>query len=185
MRKLTTIVVLAMLTLSIHAQGQGNRQQRFSPEKFEADFQEYITKEAKLTQQEVDAFFPIYKEMQEKQRKLFDRQRDLAKTKPADEEGCLKAIKEGDEVELELKRIQQAYHQKLLKKLSASKVYDILKAEQRYLRHVMRNWGRSGARGNGQWGGQWPGQWPGQGQGDRNGQRQGQWPNNWQGQQRN
>ena len=134
-----------MLSLSISAQGFGQQnQQRFSPEKFEADLQEYITKEAKLTPQEAGKFFPVYKEMQEKQRALFARQLELANVKPADEQGCMKVIKESDDIDLDLKRIQKNYHARFMEMMSASKVYDILKAEQNFHRRTMRNWGRTG-----------------------------------------
>ena len=122
--------------------------------KFEAELQDFITKEAKLTPQEAAKFFPVYKEMQEKQRELFDRQRELAKVKPTDEQGCLKVIKESDEIDLNLKRIQQTYHQRFIELLSASKVYDILKAEQRFHRHMMKNWGRGNGEQKGERGGQ-------------------------------
>lgn len=146
MKKILTIIVMLTAVIMVNAQGGQQAQQRFSPEKFEADLQGYITKEAHLTQQEASKFFPVYKEMQEKQRALFDRQRELAKVKPSDEQGCLKVIKESDEIDLELKRIQQTYHARFIELLSASKVYDILKAEQRFHRHMMKNWGR----GNGE-----------------------------------
>ena len=144
-----------MLTMSVSAQGvgQGFRQgfgqgqgqgqgQRFSPERFQAQLEEFITKEASLTSQEATAFFPVYREMMEKQRAVFMRQRNVSRVKPADEQGCLKAIKEQDEIDLELKRIQQTYHLRFLEILSASKVYDILRAEEKFHRNMMRSWGR-------------------------------------------
>ena len=146
--RLLTIIVLLMLTLSVGAQEAPRQpQQHFSPEKFEADLQAFITNEAKLTQQEAAKFFPVYKEMQEKQRAIFGRQRQLlTKEKPADEQGCLRNIKDCDELDLELKRIQQNYHVRFLELLPASKVYDILKAEDRFHRHMMKNWGRGAQR---------------------------------------
>ena len=80
--------------------------------------------------------------MQEKQRAVFMRQRNVSRVKPADEQGCLKAIKEQDEIDLELKRIQQTYHLRFLEALPASRVYDILRAEEHFHRNMMRNWGR-------------------------------------------
>ena len=141
MKKVFYIIVLTAL-FTIKATAQDQRQQRFSPEKFEAELKDYITKEANLTPQEAAKFFPLYKEMQEKQRALFGRQRGLGLVKPFDEQGCLKVIKEIDEIDLELKRIQQTYHTRFIEQLSASKVYDILRAEERFHRHMMRNWGR-------------------------------------------
>lgn len=161
MKRIISTLFLAALTLGIAAQGghqhpsgqQGRQQtstqqgQRFSPEKFEAQLQEFITTEAHLTPQEATKFFPVYKEMQQKQRALFSRQRELEKEKPSDEQGCLKVIREGDEIDLELKRIQQAYHKTFLELLPASKVYDILKAEQHFHRRMMKNWGRGDSSG--------------------------------------
>lgn len=142
--------------------------------------QEYITKEANLTPEDATKFFPLYKEMQDKQRKLFARQRELANVKPSDEQGCLNVIKESDEIDLELKRIQQNYHKRFISLLSASKLYDIMQAEQRFYRHLMRDWGRGGGQ-FGQFGGQFGqfGQWPQQP--NRQGQQQNR---QWQRQQR-
>ncbi|MCR4602129.1 MAG: hypothetical protein K5683_01175 [Prevotella sp.] len=141
MKKFVTILTILMFALTIGA--QDNRlQQHFSPERFEADLQQFITKEAKLSQEEADKFFPLYKEMQEKQRALFERQRELAKVKPNDEKGCLKVLKESDDIDLELKRIQKRYHLHFLDLMPASKVYDILQAEMRFHRHMMRSWSR-------------------------------------------
>lgn len=123
-------------------QGFGQQGQRFSPERFQQQLEEAITKEASLTPQEAAAFFPVYREMQEKQRAVFMRQRNVSRVKPADEQGCLKAIKEQDEIDLELKRIQQTYHLRFLETLPASRVYDILRAEEKFHRNMMRSWGR-------------------------------------------
>ncbi|MBO4812077.1 MAG: hypothetical protein J5552_11035 [Prevotella sp.] len=171
MKKFYLALVMALCALGIQAQWQGwpqggqqgrpqgqqgrpqagqqGAQQRFSPEKFDADMQDFITKEANLTPQEASKFFPVYKEMQEKQRVLFMRQSQVARTKPADEQGCLKAIKESDDIDLELKNIQKTYHKRFLDLLPASKVYDILQAEQRFYRHTMRSWGRGNGNTNG------------------------------------
>lgn len=137
MKRICIFIVTVLATLSINAQDN----QRFSPEKFEAKLQEFITQEAKLTTQEAEAFFPIYKQMLAKQREVFDRQRQLGRNKPADEAGCLKAIKDRDTYDLELKTIQQTYHNRFLELLPASKVYDILKAEDRFHRQMMHQWG--------------------------------------------
>ena len=119
---------------------QGMQQMKFSPEKFQADLEQYITKKACLTPQEAAKFFPIYKEMQSKQRAVYERQRQLGWVKPADEKGCEKVIRQRDEYDLELKRIQQTYHNKFLSVISASKLYDVLNAEDRFHRQMLRGW---------------------------------------------
>ena len=165
MRKLTVILLNMVMTLVVMAQlhaPQGQRQgfsgrqqggmpqmqqqMKFSPEKFQADLEQYITKKACLTPQEAAKFFPIYKEMQSKQRAVYERQRQLGWVKPADEKGCEKVIRQRDEYDLELKRIQQTYHNKFLSVISASKLYDVLNAEDRFHRQMLRGW--SPKRGN-------------------------------------
>lgn len=137
------MAMLMAIGISAQEQKRPQHEQKFSPEKFDAELQNFITKEAHLTPQEAAAFFPIYKEMQQKQRSLYNRQRQLAKNKPDGEEACRKAIEEADNIDLELKRIQQEYHKRFFEMLPASKVYDILKAEERFHRRMMMNWGNN------------------------------------------
>ena len=130
-----------VLTMSAQ-QPKPQQHERFSPEKFQNALEQYIKQEVQLTSQDASKFFSVYKEMHQKQRPLFDKQKSLAKAKPQDEEGCKKVIEEHDAIDLELKRIQQSYHKRFLELLPASKVYDILRAEQRFYRHTMKNWGQ-------------------------------------------
>lgn len=125
------------IVLCLHAQDKGG-QHRFSPDKFDAELREFITNEAKLTEQEAAKFFPVYKEMQAKQREVFGRQKALGMSKPEDEKACKEAIRQRDENDLEMKRIQQAYHEKFLKLLPAAKVYAILQAEDQFHRRMLR-----------------------------------------------
>lgn len=135
------------MVITMNAQKHRPQQkERFSPEKFQCALEQYIKEEAQLSGKEASKFFSIYKEMHKKQRPLFEQQKSLAKVKPQDEEGCRKVIEERDAIDLELKRIQQSYHKRFLELLPASKVYDILKAEQRFYRHTMKNWGQKKGR---------------------------------------
>ena len=139
MKRLTVTLLSLALVLVVSAQGfRPQPQPKFSPEKFQADLEQSITKEACLSPQEAAKFFPIYKEMQAKQRAVYERQRQLGWGKPADEKGCEKAIRQRDEYDLELKRIQQTYHNKFLSVLSASKLFDVLRAEDRFHRQMLR-----------------------------------------------
>ena len=121
---------------------QNGQQQRFSPEKYQADLEQYITKEACLTPQEASAFFPLFREMQKKQRALYNKMREDVRIKPTDEAACKKMIQKRDQVELELKSIQQTYHNMFFSVMPASKVFDVIKAEDQYHRGLLRNMGR-------------------------------------------
>jgi hypothetical protein len=133
--------MMMTLAFAIAVMAQGNQpSQKFSPEKFDADLQEFITREAHLSPTEAEVFFPVYKEMQKKQRMVYGKQMSLGRQKPKDENGCKKAIQDRDELELEMKRIQQTYHAKFFDILPATKVYDVIHAEDRFHRRMLRGW---------------------------------------------
>ena len=52
------------------------------------------------------------------------------------------AVQKRDELELEQKVILQTYHNKFFKVIPASKVYDVIIAENRFHRFAIRNWGQ-------------------------------------------
>ena len=135
MRVLLVLFALNCFVFNVSAQ------QKFSPEKYQADLEQFITKEAGLTSKEAEAFFPLLREMQEKQRTIYKQMKAEGKVKPSDEKACKKAIQKRDRMELELKNIQQTYHNKFLAVLPASKVFDVIIAEERFNRRMFRNWG--------------------------------------------
>lgn len=131
------LFMFGILAIGTYAQGQ----QKFDPAKFDAEQQQFITKAANLTDQEAARFFPLFREMQKKQRAIYERQRKLGFKKPADEKGCAESIRQHDQIDLELKQIQQTYHNKFLRVIPASKLYDVLQAEDRFFRMKLRSWG--------------------------------------------
>ena len=64
---LVSAVLMMMFFLGVNAE----EQQKFSPEKFQADLEQYITNEAGFTPEEAAKFFPLYREMQKKQRVVY------------------------------------------------------------------------------------------------------------------
>ena len=134
MKRYTVILFSMLLTLMVSAQDQ----KKFSPEKFQAALEQFMTTEANLTADEAAKFFPIYREMQSKQRAVYKQMKELGKNKPADEKACRKAVEKRDELELEQRRIAQSYHVKFFEVLPASKVYDVIKAENRFHRRALR-----------------------------------------------
>ena len=135
------LISCCLVFLSILAASAQEQPQKFSPEKFQAELEQFITNDACLTPQEATKFFPLYREMQKKQRSVYNQMRASGKIKPADEAECRKAIQKRDELELELKNIQQSYHNRFFTVLPASKVFDVIKAEDRFHRKTFRNWG--------------------------------------------
>ena len=136
MKKIVTISLLLMMAVMVSAQDN----KRFSPEKFEADLKAYITKEASLTPQEADRVYPVFCELREKQRVIYEKMRKLGMNKPVGDEACKQAIVEYDKLNLELRQLDVDYHKRMIKKVSASKVYEIMQAENRFHRQMMKGW---------------------------------------------
>jgi hypothetical protein len=123
-----------LLTLMVSAQDQ----KKFSPEKFQADLEEFITKEAHFDQQEAAKFFPLLRELHAKQRAIYGRMRQTPK--PGDDAKCAEAIREWDKANIELKQLDQQYHKKMMQVVPASKLFDAIMAESRFHRKMMKGW---------------------------------------------
>ena len=137
MKKLLCITLCLFYLTLVKAQ----EQQKFSPEKFQADLEQYITTEAGLTNEEAAKFFPLYREMQQKQRVVYNKIHELFKL-PHDEASCKRAIQRRDQLEIELKQIAQTYHNKFLRVLPASKVIGTIIAEDKFHRRAFRKLGQ-------------------------------------------
>lgn len=135
MKRLLLILTIVFVALRADAQ---QKRHGFDAGRFQASMEQFITKEAGLTPQESSRFFPVYREYMRKYRALFDRMRCQSRIKPADEEGCRKSIQQRDDIDIQMKRLQQQYHEKFMDVLSASKVYDVLKAEDLFHRQCFK-----------------------------------------------
>lgn len=134
MKRLLFILVVVLSALRLSAQ-EGPR---FNPEKFEAELEQYITTEAALSPQEAAKFFPLYKEMQRKQRLLFNKMKGYRHTDTRDDKASMDAIRAKDELDVQIKKLQQQYHLKFCKVLPAGKVLRIIKAEEKFHRQAFR-----------------------------------------------
>lgn len=124
------------MSLAVFAENQGKR---FDPQKFTKDQEAFITKEARLTQQEANAFFPIFREMQQKERALFKQQRDLKRKNPQNDKEAAQIINELDNIEMQMTKIKQQYHSKFCKAISPVKVLQCINAEEKFKHFIMGN----------------------------------------------
>ena len=135
------LLVFAVLMFVVALGASAEEQQKFSPEKFQADLEQYITTEAGLTNEEAAKFFPLYREMQQKQRVVYNKIHELFKL-PHDEASCKRAIQRRDQLEIELKQIAQTYHNKFLRVIPASQVIGTIVAEDKFHRRAFRKFGQ-------------------------------------------
>lgn len=134
----TTVLMILMLCTSGVANGQHKKRPPFNPAKFEADLEQFITVNACLSPSQAASFFPVYRQMMKKQRALFDEMRRLRMINPKDNEACEEAIRKQDELDIQIKQLQQEYHGRFLTMLPANKVLAIIKAEEKFHRQIFR-----------------------------------------------
>ena len=129
MRRLTLTLLLSCFILGSYAQ-----REHFDPEQFENRLTQYVIEAANLTQQEANVFITIHKEMYDKQLVLFKRIRQYQHSTENNPKKCKQIVQEIDKLNIQLKQLQQVYHNKLLNKLPAEKVFLALKAEAQFHR---------------------------------------------------
>ena len=135
-----------MFSLVINANDQNKERRGFNPDRYQADLEKYIVKKAGLTQKEAAAFLPIYREMKAKMRPIYEA--NHKKPNVSSDEEYKKLIQQRDANEIQLKKIQQQYHNKFLKILPASKVFKLIREEENFHRSsfskVLENRNRRG-----------------------------------------
>ena len=158
---ITFIIILILPFVNAQAQkNEGFPRRQFSPEQFVKDMTEFITKEAGLSPMEAQAFFPIYFEMQELQRKNNEARMQLAWSinEQATEADYERVLVKMNELELKDKQLEKDYMKKFHKVLSYKKLYKVKMAAYRYNMVALHRFSPN-RRGNGnhQRGGGWNG----------------------------
>lgn len=136
MKKNFLLMILLFSALAMSAQKEPRP--KFDPAKFDAELEQFITTDAALSPQEAAQFFPLYREMLRKQRVCFDEMRRYRHMDANDDKVCREMIEKKDKMDVEIKEIQQQYHSKFMKILPASKVFRIIKAEERFHRQAFK-----------------------------------------------
>lgn len=137
-KKFIVLVLVALLT-SVTAGAQNkNKPKGFDPKRFQAELEQFITTEAGLTPQEASVFFPVYREMTKRQRMLFDEMRRYHHVDTRNNEACTQAIRKQDELDIEMKQLQQEFHGRFMLILPAGKVMSVIKAEEKFHRQMFK-----------------------------------------------
>ncbi len=124
-------------------QPQGpNRNEQFSPAEYWEQQKEFFTNQASLTQDEADAFFPIYNELQQKKRELNREIRRIMREEGGpmiSEDGSLKAIDAKADVNIKIAELEKEYLQKFKQVLPASKILKIQNAEEQFNSQILKD----------------------------------------------
>lgn len=145
LKRISLVLLVALMTLPL----QAHDKPKFDPARFQADLEQFITTEAGLNPRQAAAFFPLYREMQKKQRMLFNKMRCYQHVDTRDQRAAEKAIRECDLIDLEMKELQQAYHKKFCKILPAGVVWNIIRADEKFHRQAFQRMVKRGGRPDG------------------------------------
>ena len=155
MKKATLLLLFLITSALSFAQNKGDvtlsgGARGFNKQEFRQRVQDYITKEANLTQEEAKAFFPIYNEYKDKQRQIHMSINKLKKNNPNnnDEKAYEKCLMEMAELNAEMAGLDSIYYKKICKAISAQKFFKILNIEDRMHRKMLQNYNKPRPRGN-------------------------------------
>jgi hypothetical protein len=138
-RFLALLAILMISLVSLASQPQGRKHHGgFDPKRFQAELEQFITTNACLTPSEAAKFFPVYRQMGKKMRMIFDEMRRTRHVNPNDNEACAESIRRQDELDIQLKQLQQEYHSRFMTILSPKKVFSVIKAEERFHRQAFK-----------------------------------------------
>lgn len=115
-----------------------HQKETFDPARFQRELEQFIVGEACLSPQEASVFFSVYREWKTKERALWGQRRRYRHIDPSNDAEALEAIRQQDKLDIEIKKLQQQYHEKILKMLPAGKVLQIIIAEDKFHRKAFR-----------------------------------------------
>lgn len=153
-RILFTIVIAIIAITNITAQEQQKREKRkkFSPKEFQARQKEFITKEAQLTVEEAEKFFPIFFELQKEKWLINEETRKKVGFKRGEQfsdEQCLQFVNELANAKIRTAELEKAYIDKYLQVIPACKILRVQHAEEHFQRHMLKNmWERKNKKRN-------------------------------------
>ena len=138
-KKALLFIGILGMTFSLFAQTEKLNEEKRKD--FEAQKIAFFTQVMDLTPEEAAKFWPLYNEMQKKIREEGGKMRNIMKSSSL-EEVSEKQAKDNItvmlETELNVQMLKKEYYQKIMKELSAKKLWQMLKAERDFQRQLWK-----------------------------------------------
>ena len=133
-RSISILLLLLFCTIVVSAQDN----KRFDAARFEAELEQFIVTDAFLSPDEASRFFPLYREMRNKQREIQGEDKKFHHFDRRNDKECEEMIRRRDDRDIEMKELLKEYHEKFMRILPASKVYQILQSEEKFHRRLFK-----------------------------------------------
>ena len=137
MKRILTFIISLIAVITIAAQNKHS----FSPKEFVQRQERFIIKEAHLTPEEADKFFPLFHEMNNQLRKKEKEIRELMRkvqTKKLDENEYKHIYNELNNLAINKVKTEQAYYKKILHVISIEKALRVQEAKRRFDRQYLK-----------------------------------------------
>lgn len=141
MKRFVLFITTLLVCFCLNAQNQGlgriqNPRAEFNPELYTKRMNEFVAREAHLTDAESAKFFPLLNEMQNKQRQIGRQQREIMmkafRNTNISEEDYEQMVMRVTSLEIESRKVEQTYYKKFHTVLSWKKIYGVRVALARF-----------------------------------------------------
>lgn len=150
--RVRVFLLLCTLIFSIHSFPLSAQDRRMNMADYEKRKKEYVTKEAKLTQEEAAKYFPLNSELTQKKFRLHKNHRDkvqrIKDNSNISDEEYRRMLEDDVEVKLKEAALEKEYAEKFEKVLSPEKLYKAQQAERNFMQREVTNFKNEG-RNNG------------------------------------
>ena len=151
MKDTLSILILSLFLNVLFINAQDPDKSFMNLQKFEKNKQEFIMKEANLSQQEADSFFPLNNELQKKKLELHRKhQESLKQTKESTditEEEYKELIENNIDLKMKEAELDKEYSEKFNKVMSPQKLFKAQQAEKVFLQEELRKYRESKKEG--------------------------------------
>jgi len=140
MKKCFLLIVTMFFSMSSLWAFPGDGGEHLTPEEFRATQKDFIIKDAGLTTQEADLFFPIFFELQDKKKKIIDESWKLlrlGRNNNVTESQYATIIVKVSDLRIACDRLDRTYLNKFKKILSCKKIYLVQTAEMKFSRRLL------------------------------------------------
>lgn len=151
MKKIFTLTIISIFLNVLFINAQSSDKSLMNLQQFEKNKQEFIMKEAGLTQEEADKFFPLNNELQKKKlelhRKHKEELRHTKESKDISEEEYRKMIDQNINLKMKEAELDKEYSEKFNKVMSPQKLFKAQQAERTFMHEELRKFRESRKNG--------------------------------------
>ena len=148
MKKTLSLIVLSLLFINVlFINAQDADKSLMNLQEFEKNKQEFIIKEAGLTEEEADKFFPINNELQKKKLDLHRKHQEdlklIKESKDISDAEYEQLIKENIDLKMKEAELDKEYSDKFNKLISPQKLFKAQQAERTFMQEELRKFRES------------------------------------------